>query len=59
MTLGGLEMKMPGGLGLRLGLWQSNGAGSLFPLTALLKQLDTLKSLEHRTLSTGSARCLE
>lgn len=59
VTIGRVEMRLTKKLRLRLRLWQTNGTCSFFPLTALLEKLNALKTLEHRTLTSGTARCLE
>lgn len=46
-------------LGLRLGFWKADWAFPFFPLPALFEQLDALKTLENRTLSTGTTGCFE
>lgn len=46
-------------LRLKLGLGQPDGALTLFPLTALLEELDPLKTFEHGTLATDGARSFQ
>ena len=47
------------GLSLGLGLFETDRAGSFFPLTALLEQLDTLEALEDAALSSYAAGLFE
>ena len=46
-------------LRLKLGLGQPDGTLTLFPLTALLEDLNALKTLEHRTLATDGVRSFQ
>ena len=58
-SIGRVEIERGRDLRLWLRLRKTNCAFAFFPLAALLEKLNALKSLEHRTLSAGSARCLE
>lgn len=44
-------------LGLELGLRQANRALTLLPLAALFHELDSLKTLEDRTLTANGTGC--
>mgnify|MGYP003289166511 CR=1 FL=1 len=46
-------------LGLELGLRQANRALTLLPLAALFHELDSLKTLEDRTLTANGTGCFK